>query len=317
MDSGLVVPVFNQGDDPIACLNKAMYFLTVLASLRVIVQQIQGSQGQSYAGKGHMARQCTQKKRLRNAAWFKEKEMLAEVREAGQILDEEQLAFLADPGIPDGKYNQTTIPNTAAFQTKDIHAYDSNCNDVSTAKAVLMANISNYGLDVISEQIDSFEQNLSNHIKENESLLQTFTVFKNESKNKESKYLDKEIDLEKEIKELYNIVYKVDFGKCFVPQQELYDEQTFWLQTSHPNIDQSASSPVKIEAPRELPKVNLVNTSLEKLKYLLGQFDTVTKKRITPDAITEGEWRELTYRFIPRTGLSNPIDLFNALAFTS
>ncbi|GKD95423.1 hypothetical protein Tco_1375260 [Tanacetum coccineum] len=34
MDSGLVVPVFNQGDDPIACLNKAMAFLTMVASSR-------------------------------------------------------------------------------------------------------------------------------------------------------------------------------------------------------------------------------------------------------------------------------------------
>ncbi|GJS91956.1 hypothetical protein Tco_0774592 [Tanacetum coccineum] len=46
-----------------------------------------------------MARQCTQPKRPRNAAWFKEKLMLAEAQEAGQILDEEQLAFLAEPGI--------------------------------------------------------------------------------------------------------------------------------------------------------------------------------------------------------------------------
>ncbi|GJY63080.1 hypothetical protein Tco_0464540 [Tanacetum coccineum] len=81
-----------------------------------------------------------------------------------------------------------------------------------------------------------------------------------------------------------------DFGKRFVPQQELSDEQAFRLQTSHPNTDQSASSPVKIEAPRELPKVSLVNTSLKKLKYHLGQFDNVVKKRITPDALTEGEW---------------------------
>ncbi|GJT38748.1 hypothetical protein Tco_0938613 [Tanacetum coccineum] len=45
-----------------------------------------------------------------------------------------------------------------------------------------------------------------------------------------------------------------DFGKRFVPQQELFDEQPFWLQTSHPSTDQSASSPVNIQAPRELPK---------------------------------------------------------------
>nr|GFD41016.1 hypothetical protein [Tanacetum cinerariifolium] len=38
---------------------------------------------------GHMSRQCTQPKRRRNAAWFKDKAMLAEAQEAVQILDEE------------------------------------------------------------------------------------------------------------------------------------------------------------------------------------------------------------------------------------
>ncbi|GKE10673.1 hypothetical protein Tco_1414224 [Tanacetum coccineum] len=68
------------------------------------------------------------------------------------------------------------------------------------------------------------------------------------------------------------------------------DEQAFRLQTLHPNTDQSASSPFKFKAPRELPKVTLVNTSLKKLKYHLGQFDTVVKKQIIPDALTKGEW---------------------------
>ncbi|GKF41249.1 integrase, catalytic region, zinc finger, CCHC-type containing protein, partial [Tanacetum coccineum] len=150
VDLGFVVPVFSPGDDPIACLNKAMAFLTVVASSRfsstnnqlrtfsnprnqatiqdgrVTVQQVQGRQGQSYSGtgykcnatssegnnaseqakvvkcynyqgEGHMARQCTQPKRPMNAAWYKDKEMLVEAHEARQILDEEQLAFLADP----------------------------------------------------------------------------------------------------------------------------------------------------------------------------------------------------------------------------
>ncbi|GJU27069.1 hypothetical protein Tco_1165690 [Tanacetum coccineum] len=137
LDSGVAVLVFSQGDDPILCLNKAMAFLTVVASSRfpstnnqlqtfsnprnqatiqdgrVTVQQVQGRQGQSYAGtsyKGdrHMAKQCTQPKRPRNAAWFKEK-------------------------------------------IEDLDAYDSDCDDVSNEKAVLMANLSNYGSDIISE----------------------------------------------------------------------------------------------------------------------------------------------------------------------
>nr|GEZ45584.1 hypothetical protein [Tanacetum cinerariifolium] len=71
-----------------------------------------------------MAKQCSQLKRPRNAARYKEKAMLAEAQEAGQILDEEQLAFLADPGVLD----------------------------------VLMENISNYSSDVISEEKANKEQ---------------------------------------------------------------------------------------------------------------------------------------------------------------
>ncbi|GKA85363.1 retrovirus-related pol polyprotein from transposon TNT 1-94 [Tanacetum coccineum] len=453
-----------------------------------------------------MARQCTQPKRPRNATWYKDKAMLAEAQEAGQILDEEQLAFLTDPGVPDGQAVQTIIPNNAAFQTEDLNTYHSDCNDISNAKAILMANISNYGSDVISEvphsetylndmenqsvhalqdfeqslvvdftdneihsnsniipysqyleetqqenekankeqnnesvtaelemykervktfeqrlnndlrshekmidcqiddmikeklalkeQVDSLKHNLSKQIKEKECLLQIFIVFKSESKEKENKYMENEIDLEKKIKELDNILFKVgqsaqtvhmltkpqafydnihkqalgyqnlfylrkaqrikptlydgivisdkhvampviddeetlileeksrskmsekgkdpevikknishkpidyeklnrlseDFGKRFTPQQEMDAEQAFWFRISNPTIESSNPPPVKVEVPSELPKVSLVNASLKKLKFHLAQFDSVVKKRTTPDARTEGEW---------------------------
>nr|GEY75145.1 hypothetical protein [Tanacetum cinerariifolium] len=180
VDSGFTVRVFSPRDDPIACPNKAMTFLIAVASSRfpstnnqlrissnprnqaniqdgkVTVQQVQGRQGQSYSGtgyncqgEGHMTRQCTQPKRPRNAAWYKDKAMLPEALEVGQILDEEQLAFFADPGVPYGHVVQTIIPNNAAFQTENLDTYDLDCDDISNAKAVLMANISNYGSDVI------------------------------------------------------------------------------------------------------------------------------------------------------------------------
>ncbi|GKC11593.1 retrovirus-related pol polyprotein from transposon TNT 1-94 [Tanacetum coccineum] len=62
-------------------------------------------------GEGHMARQCTKPKRPRNSAWFKEKMLL----------------------------------------TDDLDAYDSDCDDISSAKAVLMANLSSYDSNVLSE----------------------------------------------------------------------------------------------------------------------------------------------------------------------
>nr|GEU62259.1 hypothetical protein [Tanacetum cinerariifolium] len=56
-----------------------------------------------------------------------------------------------DPMIPNGQAVQTIIPNNVAFQTEDLDAYDSDCDDISNAKAILMANISNYGSNFISE----------------------------------------------------------------------------------------------------------------------------------------------------------------------
>ncbi|GKF19145.1 integrase, catalytic region, zinc finger, CCHC-type containing protein, partial [Tanacetum coccineum] len=181
-DSGFVVPVFSPGDDPIACLNKAMAFLTAIASLRFPTTNNQlgtssnprnqatiqdgrsnatSSRGNTTSGQarvvrcyncqgeGHMARQCTQPKEPRNTTWYKEKSMLAEAQEAGQILDEEQLAFLADPRIPTDQV-QIIIPHNVAFQTEDLDIYDSDCDGLLTEQAILMANISNYGSDIIS-----------------------------------------------------------------------------------------------------------------------------------------------------------------------
>nr|GEV99313.1 hypothetical protein [Tanacetum cinerariifolium] len=65
-------------------------------------------------GQRHMARQCTQPKQPRNATRYKEKSMLAEAHEARKILDEEQLAFLADLGVPDGQAVQKIIPNNVS-----------------------------------------------------------------------------------------------------------------------------------------------------------------------------------------------------------
>nr|GEU98400.1 hypothetical protein [Tanacetum cinerariifolium] len=63
----------------------------------------------NYQGKGHMARQCTQPKSPMNSTWFKKKMLLVQAHESDHVLDEEQLAFLADPRIADGQATLTTI----------------------------------------------------------------------------------------------------------------------------------------------------------------------------------------------------------------
>ncbi|GKF06348.1 hypothetical protein Tco_0037016, partial [Tanacetum coccineum] len=48
--------------------------------------------------------------------------------------------------------------------------------------------------------------------------------------------------------------------------------------------------PTKVEVPKELPKVSMVNTSLKKLKHHLVGFEVVVKERITATTILEGSW---------------------------
>nr|GEX61829.1 hypothetical protein [Tanacetum cinerariifolium] len=51
-----------------------------------------------------------------------------------------------------------------------------------------------------------------------------------------------------------------------------------------------SSRPTKVEVPKELPKVSMVNTSLKKLKHHLAGFDVVVKERTITTTITEGSW---------------------------
>ncbi|GJX46222.1 putative ribonuclease H-like domain-containing protein [Tanacetum coccineum] len=84
---------------------------------------------------------------------------------------------------------------------------------------------------------------------------------------------------------------KEDFRKHFITKKELSVEQDFWLK--HSSLSETpvmSHTPVRIEAPSELPKVSLVNESLKRLKYQLANFDKVVKKRLRYDAITAGYW---------------------------
>nr|GEU55776.1 hypothetical protein [Tanacetum cinerariifolium] len=61
---------------------------------------------------------------------------------------------------------------------------------------------------VQSVEIDNLKQTRSEHLKEKESLMQTVTLLKNDFQKEESRNIDREIALEKHIKELNNIVFK-------------------------------------------------------------------------------------------------------------
>nr|GEU56711.1 hypothetical protein [Tanacetum cinerariifolium] len=98
-----------------------------------------------------MERQCPHPKRKRDATWFNEKVLLVEAQGNGKVLNEEELEFLENSGIAEGPVTQSVITHNVAYQADDLDAYDSDCGEISTAKAFLMANLSSYGSDVLSE----------------------------------------------------------------------------------------------------------------------------------------------------------------------
>nr|GEW61011.1 hypothetical protein [Tanacetum cinerariifolium] len=219
IESGLAVPSFLPGDDPIPSLNKAMEFLTTAVeensfhtkdeqeresrerkqkrkiewlielceitkrtnTLSVSREAVQARVVRCYncQGERHMERQCTQPKMRRNSAWFKEKILLVQLQESGQTLDEEQLAFLADPGVAKSQITQTTMTHNAAFQTDDLDAFDSDCDKAPGAKVVVTANLSSWDSDVISETENVAVQHTTSTKKENDVILLEFEEITN------------------------------------------------------------------------------------------------------------------------------------------
>ncbi|GJU34971.1 hypothetical protein Tco_1183325 [Tanacetum coccineum] len=113
---------------------------------------------------GHMAKQCTKPKRLRNSEWFKEKAMLAEALEFRVVLDEEQMAFLAENGdtVIIGQASHK-IPTLAAFQTDKLDAFDFDCDEAPSVSVVLMAKLSSYDSEILSK-VPIHDNYLDNHM---------------------------------------------------------------------------------------------------------------------------------------------------------
>nr|GEW95964.1 retrovirus-related Pol polyprotein from transposon TNT 1-94 [Tanacetum cinerariifolium] len=108
---------------------------------------------------------CTKPKRKRDEAWFKDKVLLVQAQANGQVFHKEELEFLADPWIAKTSSTQYVITNNGAYQADDLDAYDSDCDELNSAKIALMANLSHYGSDNLVEahNQDNVTNNLIHH----------------------------------------------------------------------------------------------------------------------------------------------------------
>nr|GEV61215.1 hypothetical protein [Tanacetum cinerariifolium] len=276
-------------------------------------------------GEGHMSKQYTKPKRKRDEASFKDKVLLVQAQANGQVLHEEELEFSIDLGIAETQSIQYVVTNNAAYQADDLDAYDSDCNELNSAKIALTVNLSHYGSnnlarnsssptlhdDLILSVIEQLKTQVVNCTKinqDNKNVNEILTAELERYKDQEtlmledesrSKMLQKQKDpmmSEKKVNTKpvdYVALNKLlqDFETSFVPQTELSAEQAFWswysVNTEEPNL---SSSTIIVEVPKELHKVSMVNSSLKKLKFYLASFDVVVKERTTVTAITEGSW---------------------------
>nr|GEU44845.1 retrovirus-related Pol polyprotein from transposon TNT 1-94 [Tanacetum cinerariifolium] len=121
-DSGLAVLMFKQGDDPIDAINKMMSFLST------------GRQSSYDAG--------TSGTRANTSGIGGNYSGQQRVVKCFNCQGE-------DPGVVEGPVTQSVY--NAAYQADDLDVYDSDCNEISIAKSILMASLSSYGSDVLSE----------------------------------------------------------------------------------------------------------------------------------------------------------------------
>nr|GEX61365.1 integrase, catalytic region, zinc finger, CCHC-type, peptidase aspartic, catalytic [Tanacetum cinerariifolium] len=201
-DIGLVVPVFQKGDDPIDAINHMMTFLTTVVTSRypatnnqlitssnprqqvtinngrVTIQSIHGRQNSMIAGSSRpytLGSSGTFGKQR----WFKYKVLLVQDQANGEVLQEEELEFLVDPGIAETSSTQYAVTNNAAYQADDLDAYDFYCDELNCAMIALMANLSHYGSDNLVEVVEQhcvekhkFQDKMKHVWKDNERLLE-------------------------------------------------------------------------------------------------------------------------------------------------
>ncbi|GKA52713.1 retrovirus-related pol polyprotein from transposon TNT 1-94 [Tanacetum coccineum] len=146
-----------------------------------------------------------------------------------------------------------------------------------------------------SVEIDHLKRTLSEHLKEKESLLQTFFYdnttkqalgFQNPFYLKKAQQLEPMLYVGDIIQKTNHIVIPDSEGDINIGEECPFGSHNS-VSSSEPDL---SDRPTNVEVPKELPKVSRVNTSLKKLKYYLANFDVVTK------LIAENENLKQTYK---------------------
>nr|GEW47373.1 retrovirus-related Pol polyprotein from transposon TNT 1-94 [Tanacetum cinerariifolium] len=133
-ETKLVVLVFQKGDDPIDAINHMMSFLTAVVTSRYPAtnNQLRTSSNprqQATINNGRVTIQPIQ----------------------GSVPNPRGSKMQNDPETAESSSHQNVVTTSASYQADDLDAYESDYDEINSAKIALMANLSHYGSDNLAE----------------------------------------------------------------------------------------------------------------------------------------------------------------------
>ncbi|GJV60978.1 hypothetical protein Tco_1467078 [Tanacetum coccineum] len=157
-----------------------------------------------------MSKQCTKPKRKRDDSWFKDKVLLVAVQNLNSSPQQDALILSVIEQLKTQVANCTKInlenKSVNDTLTAELERYKEQVKVLNEGQNVDFKKKDNVSDSCAqSVEIDHLKQTLSEHLKEKESLMQTISLLKDDFKKEESKNIDREIALEKRIKQLDNI----------------------------------------------------------------------------------------------------------------
>ncbi|GJR71249.1 hypothetical protein Tco_0083614 [Tanacetum coccineum] len=318
-DSGFAVIVFSPGYDSVACLNKAMAFLTAVASLRgdkgkiilvLLIRAMLLVQGEilqvdrqellnattakvkdiwlgnalSLSDQGMLhgirRKQCYQKLRKLDKYWMRSNSYFLQIQEFWEIKLRQSSLIMMLSRLRISIRMIQTVMISRLHKRFLWPTFPTMVMTLSQRQDSMILSV----IEQMSEQMINHVNNWEKDNKEqnNESITTELVRYKEMVKTFEQRL---NIDLSSNEKMIDSQLDDMIREKLALKEQ---------IDSLDLSIESSYTPPVIVEVPSELPKLSLVNASLKKLKFHLTQFDSVVKKRTTPNALEEDLLNEIT-----------------------
>nr|GEV37450.1 hypothetical protein [Tanacetum cinerariifolium] len=254
-----------KGDDPVDAINHMMSFLTAVVTSQYpsTNNQLRNSlnpQQQATINNGrvtvHQGRHTSlaigtsrtytsgasgnnSRKQMLSATTAKEK-----VTYPNSALNQRGKGMIHDPGIAETQTTQNVITHNVSYQADDLDAYDSDCDEINTAKVALMANLSHYGSDDLAEKTNAIV------IRDSEETLML-------AEDSHSKMLLKQKD-------------------PMMSEKKVNTKPVNYANSVNSEEPNPSTRPTQVEVPKELPKVSMSQEKDMVIKKLKGRIKSLS-----------------------------------------